>query len=388
MTLATLRALIQEEESMRAKVLTPLVASVALSVAGSVSPAAAACEGFWPANGPVPAASSAVLHAASARGPSSAWAVGTSDGGTKTLIVRWNGSTWSAVPAPSPGEENVLTSVSAVSSTDVWAAGISATPLTVVHEDEPLLLHWDGSAWTEAPFIEGALPLVSVKALAADDVWVGGELVFLAHYDGISWVPVPHPDLEEGAIHAIDASGPNDVWFVGVKEAEGGAGEFALVERWDGVRISVVESPPVGLGEASALWGVEVISPTDVWAVGDRGDEGANQTLIEHWDGAEWTIVPSPNPGTDFNELSAVAAVAPDDVYAAGTYSTAGIEHPLVVHWDGSSWTQLRVGEPASGMATLKGIAVAGPGRVFAVGGSGPTGDDLRPLIERSVRCS
>jgi hypothetical protein len=372
---------------MKAKALAALVASVALSVGGTVSPAAAACEGFWPANGPVPPTSSAVLHAASARGPSSAWAVGTSEGGTKTFIVRWTGSNWSVIPSPSPGEENLLTSVSAVSSTDVWAAGMMATPRTVVHEDEPLLLHWDGRAWTEAPFIEGAQPLVSVKAVAQDDVWVGGELVFLAHFDGTSWVPVPHPDLEEGAIHAIDATGPHDVWFTGVHEAEGGAGEIPLVERWDGARISVVPTP-LEVGESGALWGIEVLSPTDVWVVGDKGEEGATETLIEHWDGSEWTIVPSPNPGTDFNELSAVAAVASDDVYAAGTYSTAGIEHPLVVHWDGSSWTQLRVGEPASGMATLKGIAVAGPGRVFAVGGSGPTGDDLRPLIERSVRCS
>jgi hypothetical protein len=376
---------------MRRKVLRSsliVLVSMALPFGGTVVPAAAACGGFWRVSGPEPPAAPAVLYAASALGPSNAWAVGSLGGGTETLIQRWNGSSWSVVPSPSPGDENLLTSVSAASATDAWAAGMSATPLTIVHEDEPLLLHWDGRSWTEDPFIDGALPLVSVKALASDDVWVGGELLFLGHFDGASWAAVPHPDLEEGAIHAIDASGPNDVWFVGVKEAEGGAGEFALVQRWDGARISVVESPPVNLGEASALWGVEVISPTDVWAVGDRGDEGANQTLIEHWDGSAWTIVPSPNPGTDFNELSAVAAVAPDDVYAVGTYSTDGVEHPLVIHWDGVSWTELRAWGPSSGMATLKGLTAAGPARVFAVGAAGPTADDLRPLVERSVRCS
>lgn len=367
-----------------------LLALVAtLPVVSAAGPAAAACDGFWPASGPEPPAAQAVLHAVADLGPSEAWAVGSRDGGTKTLIQRWNGSTWSAVPAPSPADENLLTSVSVVSGTDAWAAGLSATPTTVMYEDEPLLLHWDGRAWTEAPFIEGAPPLVSVEALASDDVWAGGELLFLAHFDGTSWVPVPHPDLEEGAIHAIDASGPNDVWFVGVKEAEGGAGEFALVQRWNGSQISVVATPPVDLGEASGLSGVAVLSPTDVWAVGDRGEEGATGSLIEHWNGTEWKIVPSPNPGTDFTELSSVAAVAPDDVYAVGTYSTSGVAHGLVVHWDGASWTQLRVGErPGSGNTTLKGVTVAGPATVGAVGATGPTADDLRPVIYRSVACA
>jgi hypothetical protein len=376
---------------MRAKSFRSLVmlVSVTLPVVGTAGPAAASCAGFRPVSGFGPVAAPAVLYAATAVGPSSAWAVGSRAGGTRTLIQRWDGSTWSFVPAPSPGDENLLTSVSAVSDTEAWAVGMSATPRTVAFEDEPLLLHWDGRAWTEAPFIDGAHPLVSVKALAPDDVWVGGELLFLGHFDGASWSPVPHPDLEEGAFHAIDASGPNDVWLVGVKEAEGGAGEFALVERWDGTSVSVVETPPLEVGEASALWGVDVLSTTDVWAVGDRGDEGANQTLIEHWDGTAWTIVPSPNPGTDFSELSAVTAIAPDDVYAVGTYSSDGVEHPLVVHWDGTSWTELRVDEPrAAGMTTLKGAAAVGPARIFAVGAAGQTPDLLRPLVERSVRCS
>jgi hypothetical protein len=371
---------------MRAKSLVSslvVLVSAALPLAYRVGPAAASCGGFRPVSGPEPPAPPAILTDATASGPSNAWAVGNSGGGTKTLIERWDGSTWSVVPAPSPGDVNKLKSVSASSATDAWAVGVTAS----LQGEQALLLHWDGARWARTPLIEAAQPLLSVEALAPNDVWVGGELVFLAHFDGTSWVPVPHPDLEEGDIHDIDATGPNDIWFAGIHEAEGGAGEIALVERWDGERISVVPTP-IEVGESSGLKGIEVISPTDGWVVGDRGEEGATATLIEHWDGSEWTVVPSPNPGTDFNELSAVAAVSPDDIYAAGTYSTAGIEHALVVHWDGASWTQLRAGGSGSMMTALEGVAAAGPARVFAVGSVGPTPDALRPLVERTVRCS
>ena len=46
---------------------------------------------------------------------------------------------------------------------------------------------------------------------------------------------------------------------------------------------------------ASSLYGVAVVSGTDVWAVGSvSGGEG--KPLIEHWDGTSWAVVP--NQGT------------------------------------------------------------------------------------------
>src|SRR5215469_8327574 len=39
-----------------------------------------------------------------------------------------------------------------------------------------------------------------------------------------------------------------------------------------------------------------------------------------HWDGTQWSIVPSPNPGAFINELSGVAAISANDVWAVGIY--------------------------------------------------------------------
>src|SRR5439155_9715753 len=67
---------------------------------------------------------------------------------------------------------------------------------------------------------------------------------------------------------------------------------------------SVVSSPSPG--GADSLNAVEVISSSDIWAVG--GVSGPpNYPLIEHWDGSNWTLVPTPNlPAAGLFNLSAV----------------------------------------------------------------------------------
>src|SRR4051812_36693404 len=57
----------------------------------------------------------------------------------------------------------------------------------------------------------------------------------------------------------------------------------------------VVSSPSVD-GRNSGFGGLAVVSATDIWAVGtDSIGVDDRNTLIEHWDGVAWTIVPSPN---------------------------------------------------------------------------------------------
>ena len=59
-----------------------------------------------------------------------------------------------------------------------------------------------------------------------------------------------------------------------------------------------------------------VLSPSDAWAVGFYQDTGLDQTLIEHWDGSAWTVVPSPNVAEFDNVLNAVRAKSATDIWA------------------------------------------------------------------------
>jgi len=55
---------------------------------------------------------------------------------------------------------------------------------------------------------------------------------------------------------------------------------------------------------------VAIVSPTDVWAVGEAT---GSQSLAEHWDGMAWSIVPRPNLQTH-TDMKGVAARASTDV--------------------------------------------------------------------------
>src|SRR5687768_16944581 len=80
-----------------------------------------------------------------------------------------------------------------------------------------------------------------------------------------------------------------------------------------------VVTSPNGSTYRNRLRSIEVISTTDIWAVGSQ-EQSQGQlplTLIEHWDGTQWSVVPSPNP-TGGVELYGVSAAASDDVWAVG----------------------------------------------------------------------
>ena len=80
------------------------------------------------------------------------------------------------------------------------------------------------------------------------------------------------------------------------------------------------------------------IAPNDFWAVGRSG----KFTLAEHWDGANWCVVPSangnPNPGSNLvvaNELYAVATVSSTNVWAVGYFvdNNSGFSHALILQY-------------------------------------------------------
>src|SRR5207253_53389 len=63
-----------------------------------------------------------------------------------------------------------------------------------------------------------------------------------------------------------------------------------------------------------SLYGVHAVSPTDVWAVGD--------STTCHYNGTRWSIIPSPQPRGQYNEiayvLTDVSSTGPGDVWASG----------------------------------------------------------------------
>lgn len=286
-----------------------------------------------------PAALQSVLSGVAVRAVDDAWAVGSftkPNNLVRTLVEHWEGSSWTRVKSPNAGQPagGDLESVAAVAADDVWAVGgfgQGAPGRTLVE-------HWDGTAWSVVPSPnKGPFPnsLSDVVAVAPDDVWAVGtwftkafdDRTLTLHWDGTAWHRIPSPNV--GPVSAandlvsVSAVATDDVWAVGVR------GLHTLTMHWDGTAWSVVGSPTPG-GNAD-LGGVVAVGVDDVWAVGGYVDRQANavRTLVEHWDGTVWTVVESANKGTSDNHLWGISAVT-GRMLAVGDRFSGGGTGPVV----------------------------------------------------------
>lgn len=324
------------------------------------------------------------LQAASASSPTDIWAVGQS-------TIHFDGATWTAFPAPKILGDNTgyLAGVVDISPTLAWAAGTVniglANPGQVIEQ-------WNGTEWSLFPGPKfGAEEQPSIFAMtstSANDIWAIGsllldqeELFFLfEHWDGTAWTATA---LESGDAFLFGASADasNDAWAVGFEGAENdNSGTLAL--RFNGANWRQIATPSVGSG-ANQLNGVLALAPDDVWAVGFSTpvappQEAATLTLIEHFDGTKWIVVPSPNVGPNSiyqsNRLFGLAANSPTDIWAFGSYfaaSGSGHQMTLLLHWNGKTWTIAPSPDPTKG-GFLSDLLYAGvvpsPGNVWIFG--------------------
>ena len=295
---------------------------------------------------------------------------------------------WVIFASPNAGQTNLLASVTAVAASDAWAVGYA---YAADSQELTITQHWDGTSWSaiQSPnpgtaeecgnAVYGGNELWSVDAISSNDVWAVGNLcgpgtarTLTMHWDGTGWAVIPSPNkssLDDSELSSVSAVSSNDVWAVGNYQVAFQYQWETLIEHWNGTAWSIVPSPNPSDSEITYLKGVSAVSATDVWAVGYS--QGGAKPLIEHWDGTAWNIVPAPYPsGSDFNGLYAVAAISANDVWAVGYQNTndqGKNGQGLIVHWDGTQWSA--VNSPIAGNATiLLGVTANSSKDVTAVG--------------------
>jgi hypothetical protein len=188
----------------------------------------------------------------------------------------------------------------------------------------------------------------------------------IERWNGTAWsitASAPLPAGEDTRLHAVTVVSPADVWAVG-SATPGGVGH-SLIEHWNGTTWSVVPSPAAEQA-GSVLAGLAAVSAADIWAVGSTDSATGFSTLIEHWNGTAWAVVPgAPVLATGHNFLTGVAAVSASDVWAVGRMFRH--PNPVIEHWNGTSWAQ--VTQPVGGYdSSLNSISAVSGNDIWAVG--------------------
>ena len=296
-----------------------------------------------------------VLYGVSALSRSSAWAVGsfrTSTGAR--LILHWNGTAWTEVASPDPGRRGTLRAVSARSASDAWAVGSycasacgGASPVT-----RALILRWNGRRWTKvaSPIPSGAVSTIlsGVSTLSPASAWAVGSFCRAA---------------------SCFAGGPP---------------LRPLLLHWNGTAWSAVASPHPGGRYGTSLSAVTAVTASDAWAVGSFGTRPSHpgvcpgcpgqKSLVIRWNGRTWNRVASPSRGVPpDSSLSAVSALSRAGALAVGwTYfSVPDEQKALALRWSGRTWRQLASPSPGPAgnvFAPLNGLSAVSPTSAWAVG--------------------
>lgn len=264
-----------------------------------------------------------------------------------------------------------------------------------------------GGLWTEIPTAPGETGRINaITSTSKRDAWLVGDQrgtdmgapIMTQHWNGRSWTVADVPTAPNsigGGLLGVSAVSPRDVWAAGwlqiqdrvIPDPDGGPTEIVshnegFVSHWDGRSWKRVALPQPYPGWA--LNSISASGPNDVWAVGNGFGED-DKPLAMHYDGSEWTVMPTPPFGGLYGEFNSVVANSPTDVWAVGRtlLDEKDRGHALVMHWNGRSWTRIDTPEEAGPM---RGVASA-PGGVVVVGRTADraNGYALRVVGNRAV---
>ena len=292
----------------------------------------------------------------------------------------------------SPPSNPPLNSVYMLSANEGWAIGdsIPTTDTAPPLHDFPAILHYDGSTWnlvpapkypTDSQIIPSGYTLTSLSfgpagaPISRNDGWavgfgfqgVGGPCATMnacavaLHWDGITWKPelsgLAGPDA--GPLFSVFMVSPTDVWAVGQNNA-GTAGVFwhwtgvpGLGGGWNEPQAAVGPAPPT----STIFHSVYMVSASEGWAVGSC--TGAGCTNIYHYFGGTWTAAPSPVIATP---LRSIFMISPTDGWAVGDGGT-------IIHYTTGSWAGPV--SPGTTVNNLHSVFMASSTEGWAVGDAG-----------------
>ncbi|UUU31377.1 hypothetical protein JIX56_16515 [Streptomyces sp. CA-210063] len=231
------------------------------------------------------------------------WAYGSREGSggeREQFLLRHDGSDWREQPFPDGMGTDVMEArLDAVGSGGVWVTA----SVGYCSQAQTRIVRWDGTSWSALESLPSGR-LVDLKAFGPDDVWavVGEDRA--QHWDGTRWTVMTLP---VGGVASLDGVAADDLWAVGYRDtdAAAGVGETELTQpvavHWDGRSWERTERPAYRFPElvppepGASLDLVVALAVDDVRAYGSHSfnhgeveDEPDDEAVRIRWDGKRW----------------------------------------------------------------------------------------------------
>jgi hypothetical protein len=238
--------------------------------------------------------------------------------------------------------------------------------------------------WSISPSVDGGTNgnvLYGVSSASLDDAWAvgsytlnGAQTPLVERWTGAKWsrIAAPNAGPYDNVLAGAAALSSTNAWATGYYYT--GTRNEPLIEHWNGVKWAVWPSPTISSTYGAQLNALGVVSATNIYAVGwiYTSNSGLTQSLIEHWNGADWTVVPSPNvKGSIVENLGSISVVNADDIWVGAVFVGAGqnpgIHRTLSLHWNGKTWAIVTPLNANLSSNNFNGIAAFSTG-VYATG--------------------
>lgn len=289
---------------------------------------------------------------------------------TRNFIERWNGTSWSIMTSPNP---TVGTPV--LSSVD--CSGVSSCFAVGSKQSYTLVERWNGTTWSivTSPSPVGAQSsrLNSVDCTSTIECLAVGQSDYRSmaqRWNGTAWSMQPNPvGTSRSGLDGVACPSTTSCFAVGSYLPPGAtAARLTLSERWNGATWSIVATPNPAGSSDSQLLDVDCLSTTSCFAVGTATIGGVQQTLMERWDGTAWTLVPSPNlGGASRNTLTDIDCTTVTSCVAVGSTTTGSLMQMFIEQWDGTAWTIA----PGADWGRLTGVTCTSASQCLAVSDEG-----------------
>ncbi|MWA15834.1 hypothetical protein [Streptomyces sp. BA2] len=230
------------------------------------------------------------------------WAVGTENNGESNAhLLHYDGTKWKREPLPEAlGDSTYAPLLEEVGGEALWLRPQGSEDGAAVRR----WAQWDGTRWSTVP----SPPPGNVgdfEAAGPDDIWALDSERTAQHWDGTRWTTTRLP---YGASD-LAVVGPDDVWAVGSRstgpgtqiEGSGDGYSQPASMHWDGTSWKAVETPQArfeeplppepsaGLGQVFALDSGEVRAyGSNSFNHGEVENEPADEFIQLRWDGSKW----------------------------------------------------------------------------------------------------
>ncbi len=254
--------------------------------------------------------------------PNDVYGVGFNNAFENVLMWHYDGKNWSDVKLDlfglHPGE---LFGVYGFVSNNVYAVGVQGFSNNT---DSSLIIHYDGSSWSEVNIIKSSRWLNDIYGSSPNDIWACGWGGVIYHYDGIKWNKdsIYNPQRDEFQLESI-AESKNTVYVIGEKHDNILAKDTyyffkKAIQSWQ-----TLDSFVVAPGQTTFKFG------TRLWA-NSEGNLYSSSDGVFKWNGSSWN-----NIYVSSIALPRIFGTSEQNIFVVGNYG-------IVLHFNGVDWYQFQ----------------------------------------------